>query len=95
MDYMNRQEWKIINSHGDALVFCKRDDDPDYISIEFRAPSVIRGLSVGAALGVCDYDFLNNGLPHRVHVDFARAVWDGLTQKEAWMEKSKVSVSYS
>ena len=81
---MTITEWYISNSHGESLIFRLRNDDPEFISVFYVAPSFAKSLHVGAALGVCDYDFENNTMPHRVHMDFARAVWNGLTQKAGW-----------
>jgi len=85
---MPQNQWCITNSRGESLIFQNRSDDPEYISVYFTvAPrNYIKTLHVGAALGVCDYDFENNGMPHRVHKDFARAVWNGLVEKEGWQE---------
>jgi hypothetical protein len=92
MSSTNSKSWSITNAHGDTtLMFYKRSDDPEYISVFMIAPSAIKTLHVGAALGVCDYDFENNGMPHRVHMDFARAVWNGLTEKVGW--RSVVAVA--
>ena len=89
------EEWSITNPQGDStLSFRKRADDPEWISVYFNAIECIKTFHVGAGLGVCDYDFTNNEHPHRVHQDFARAVWDGLTQRVGWKEKSKVTYSH-
>ena len=88
---MTNTEWHISNSHGESLIFQKRSDDPEYISVFYTAPSFAKSLHVGEGLGVCDYDFENNGMPHRVHKDFARAVWNGLTEKAGW--RSAVAVA--
>jgi len=88
---MTKTEWYISNSHGETLTFQKRSDDPEYISVYFLAGAGVLALDVGASLGVCDYRFENNRQPHRVHQDFARAVWNGLTEKAGW--RSVVAVA--
>jgi hypothetical protein len=77
-------QWRLTNGHEDALIFRKRSDDPEYISVYFNAPPNIKCMHVGAGLGVCDYDFENNGMPHRVHKEFARAVWNALVKSAEW-----------
>lgn len=81
---MLHEAWHLVNQHEETLSFTSRSDDPECISVYFFAGAGVLALDVGASLGVCDYRFENNGMPHRVHKDFARAVWNGLVQKAGW-----------
>ena len=50
MSSTNSKSWSITNAHGDTtLMFYKRSDDPEYISVFMIAPSAIKTLHVGAA----------------------------------------------